>query len=76
MLLEYKYFNVVPEIENFDHTSRNYFRKQVRAIDRFNKMLESLGYDEKWFLDCYLKIPFIKGVYHKTIKEEGKKHVA
>ena len=25
-------------------------------------------------VDNYLKIPFIKGAYHKTIKEEGKKH--
>ena len=69
MLLEFKYFNVVPNIENFDHTSRNYFRKQVKAIERFNKILEGLGYDEKWFLDNYLKIPFIKGVYYKTIKD-------
>ena len=74
MLLEYKYFNLLPSIEDFDHTSRNYFRKQVRAIGRFNKALESLGYDEEWFLDNYLKIPFIKGAYHKTINEEGKKH--
>ena len=71
MLIKYKYFNILPKIENFDHTSRNYFRKQVKALDRFNKALLSLGYDEKWFLDNYLKIPFIKGVYHKTIKEEG-----
>ena len=35
---------------------------------------KDMGYDENWFLDNYLKIPFIKGVYHKTIKEEGKKH--
>ncbi len=76
MLLEYKYLSVVPSDENFDHTSRNYFRKQVRAINRYHSVLESLGYDEKWFLDNYLKIPFIKGAYHKTIKEEGKKHVA
>lgn len=74
MLIEYKYFQIVPNVENFDHTSRNYFRKQVRAIDRFHKILEKLGYDEKWFFDNYLKIPFIKGAYHKTIKEEGKKH--
>ena len=76
VLLEYKYFKILPNDENFDHTSRNYFRKQIRAIGRFHKVLEDLGYDEMWFIDNYLKIPFIKGAYHKTIKEEGKKHVA
>ncbi len=76
ILLKFKYFKDLPNDENFDHTSRNYFRKQVKAIDRFHKVLQDLGYDEKWFIDNYLKIPFIKGAYHKTIKEEGKKHVA
>ena len=74
-LLEFKYLKIIPNIENFDHTSRNYFRKQVRAILRFHKVLEKMGFTEKWFFDKYLKIAFIKGAYYKTLKEEGKKHV-
>mgnify|MGYP003289748508 CR=1 FL=1 len=75
ILLEYKYFKIIPNIENFDHTSRNYFRKQVRAILRFHNVLEKMGFTEKWFFDKYLKIAFIKGAYQKTLKEEGKKYV-
>ena len=75
ILLEYKYFKIIPNIENFDNKSRNYFRKQVRAIDKFHEALIELGYDEKWFFDNYLKIAFINGLYQKTLKEEGKKHV-
>ena len=73
-LIKFKYFNILPNIDNFDHTSRNYFRKQVRAIEKFHKILESLGLTEQAFFDKYLKIAFIKGAYQKTLKEEGKKH--
>ena len=75
VLIAYKYFGVIPSDENFDHTSRNYFRKQVKALERFAKKLETLGYDKEWFQNKYLKIAFIAGVYKKTLNEEGKKHV-
>ena len=74
-LILYKYMGVVPEDENFDHTSRNYFRKQIQALERFTNKLVSEGYDEEWFKNKYLKIAFISGVYNKTLLEEGKKHV-
>ena len=34
ILISYKYFGEVPEDENFDHTSRNYFRKQKTRYAR------------------------------------------
>lgn len=74
-LICYKYMGIVPNDENFDHTSRNYFRKQIKAIERFTNKLKSEGYDEDWFKNKYLKIAFISGVYKKTLLEEGKKHV-
>lgn len=74
-LISYKYFGYMPSNENFDHTSRNYFRKQVRALSRFSNKLEAMGYDGNWFTKKYLKIAFIAGVYQKTVLEEGKKHV-
>ncbi len=73
-LIEYKYFQIIPDDENFDHTSRNYFRKQIRALNRFSKILLSQGITEEWFIDKYMKISFISSLYNKVIKEEGKKH--
>ena len=75
-LIYYKYFGILPKDEDFDLKSRNYFRKQNKAIERFNNALKSKGYDEDWFLKKYLKISFIAGVYQKMILEEGKKHSA
>ena len=75
ILICYKYFGILPEDKNFDLTSRNYFRKQQRAIEKFDIKLKSKGYDEEWFKNKYLKIAFIAGVYKKMINEEGKKHV-
>ncbi len=74
-LLKYKYLGIVPDDENFDHTSRNYFRKQIKAIERFCNKLKIEGYDEEWFKNKYLKIAFISCAYQKTLDEEGKKHV-
>ena len=74
ILIEYKYFQILPKDENFDHTSRNYFRKQVRALNKFSKILSSQGLTEEWFFNKYMKISFISSLYNKVIKEEGKKH--
>ena len=74
-LIYYKYFGIMPKDENFDLKSRNYFRKQNRAIEKFDRILNAKGYDEKWFLDKYLKISYVAGIYQKTINEAGKKHV-
>lgn len=75
-LISYKYFGIMPKDKDFDLKSRNYFRKQNKAIERFNSALKEKGYDEDWFLSKYLKISFIAGIYQKMILEEGKKHVA
>ena len=45
ILISYKYFGVQPEDKDFDLTSRNYFRKQVRAIKRFAELLKKSGFD-------------------------------
>ncbi|MBQ3234793.1 MAG: hypothetical protein IJA97_01370 [Clostridia bacterium] len=74
-LISYKYFGVRPEDENFDLSSRNYFRKQIKALDNFCKRLESMGYVQEWFQTKYLKIAFISSIYKTTLLEEGKKHV-
>ena len=75
ILISYKYFGIVPSDENFDHTSRNYFRKQVKALERFATKLVNDGFDQERLQNKYLKIAFIAGVYKKTLLEEGNKHV-
>ncbi len=74
-LICYKYFGILPKDKDFDLKSRNYFRKQNKAIERFSSALKSKGYDEDWFIKKYLKISFIAGIYQKMVLEEGKKHV-
>ena len=73
-LIKYKYFGETPDFE-FDHTSRNYFRKQVKVIEKLKKVFCSIGVTEEWFMNNYFDIVFIKKYYNKIIKEEGKKHV-
>ncbi len=73
-LISYKYFKIMPKNEDFDHTSRNYFRKQVRALSRFTALLKAKGFTQEWFFNNYLKIAFISGLHQKILNEEGKKH--
>lgn len=75
MLIKYKYFAILPEIE-FDHTSRSYFRRQNKALERFKINLSSVGVTEEWFEQKFLKLAFIKQTHKKVIAENGKKHTA
>lgn len=75
VLLCYKYFGIMPEDSDFDLTSRNYFRRQIKALKNFSDMLVSKGYNQEWFEKKYLKIAFISGIYQKTLLEQGKKHI-
>ncbi len=73
-LISYKYFKIVPKNEDFDHTSRNYFRKQIKALKKFTSLLKAKGFTEDWFFNNYLKISFISGLHQRILNEEGKKH--
>lgn len=61
ILIGYKYFKNRP-IDGFDYKSRKYFRKQIRVLDKFTKMLELIRLDEKTFLKIYADIPYIKSI--------------
>ncbi len=74
ILIAYKYFGILPEDKNFDLTSRNYFRKQIRAIEKFSKLLENEGMTYEHFTKTYMKINYIASTYNKMVKEDGKKH--
>ncbi len=75
-LIFYKYFGILPKDKNFDLSSRNYFRKQIKALNKFSSLLKSKGFNEEWFEQTYLNISFILGTYNKVVSEQGKKHVA
>lgn len=49
-LFEYKYFHRKPKeyFKDFDYYSRQYFRRQISAVNRFASKLEQLGINEEW----------------------------
>lgn len=69
MCFEYKYFKRKTKsyFEGFDTQGRSYFRKQIRLLNKFSKILLRKGLDEKWF-SKYLKISFISTVYDRVIQ--------
>lgn len=65
---EYKYFKRKPKSFFFelDTQSRNYFRKQLRLLAKFTKIINGLGINEETF-EKYLKIGFISNVYDRVV---------
>lgn len=70
--IEYKYLNVLPNNE-FDRTSRQYFRRQIKAFNNFCEKLIESGFDKDKFLNVYLKIPYIYQAYVKICSQEDKR---
>ncbi len=70
--LDYKYFKLKPKTfyENFDFTSRMYFRAQEKLVKKFSKEIEESGLDDKAFEEKYLKIPFLMRLYKSVIERE------
>ena len=68
--LDYKYFKGKPKeyYSNFDSSSRNYFRRQVRVAQKFADRLEKLGFTDRDFEEKCLKIDFFKQLL-KRVKE-------
>ncbi len=66
-LIGYKYFNNRP-IDGFDYKSRQYFRKQIKALERFKKLLELSKITEENFEKYYADIPFIKSIAIRITK--------
>ncbi len=72
ILIDYKYFGVTPSGE-FDHTSRKYYRMQVRALKNFCQALEGLGVTKEWFENNCLKIAYISQIHKMvTLKQRSK----
>lgn len=63
-LFSYKYFNKNPS-NDFDCSSRNYFRKQKRALEHFKELLGYIGINEKVFFEDYSFVPYTKAIPNK-----------
>lgn len=60
-LIDYKYFKN-RHIDGFDHTSRNYFRRQHKVIERLEELLSYIDLSEDKFKRDYYDIPFIRAI--------------
>lgn len=70
--LEYKYFKRKGKkyFENFDFTSRSYFRKQVKIIGKVSKSLELAGATDSWFIENCLSMDFFNELLKRVIEHE------
>ena len=59
---KYKYFKNMSnrEKENFDYSSRTYFRRQKKLTETFALLLEGYGIDDKFFEEQCLEINFFR----------------
>ena len=67
-LLEYKYFrndNMILD-KDFDHTSRNYFRRQNALLKRFSESFELLDFTNEFFEKECLKYKFISALLNNV----------
>ncbi len=72
-LLEYKYFKRKSKdsFTGFDTTSRQYFRNQIKLIDKISAIFEKVGMTEKWFNENYLQIDFMRLLLARVIEYEN-----
>lgn len=70
-LIEYKYFRRKNN-ENFDYTSRQYFRRQIKLAKKLDKIAQKKGFDEAWFDENFSDIYFLKVKFQKLKNLEEK----
>ena len=70
--LDYKYFKIRgrAEFKGFDYSSREYFRKQARLIEKVKKRLITVGIDETKVREIYLNIAFFKELLRRVKEKE------
>lgn len=66
--LEYKYFRKADKerYKNLDYTSRAYFRKQIKLVEKFALRLEKKGVNDEWFNKNCLSINFFVELVRKV----------
>lgn len=71
-LIAFRYWKIVPKREGFEHVSRNYFRKQKRALRRFSDELIKRDMTPDWFDEYCMRFGFIRSIAHSQTGEEKK----
>ena len=64
-LLDYKYFKQKPKeyYSDYDCSSRAYFRKQNKVLDKMSLLFEKAGFTDEWFTKECLKNDFFVRLY-------------
>ena len=78
LLLEYKYFRR-PDAARYarlNPAGRTYFRRQVRAYDRFCARLLAGGMSQKWFNENVLVYEWMRELHRKVLIAERRKQRA
>lgn len=70
--LDYKYFKINPKeyYKDFDTSSRNYFRKQIRIAKKFSEKMDRVGATDEWFKENCLKNDFFKELLKRVYEHE------
>ena len=70
--IDYKYFKKKPKeyYQNFDYTSRTYFRRQTEIVKKFAKVMDKIGADNNWFEKECFKMDFFKDMFKRVIAHE------
>ncbi len=73
LCIEYKYFLVRDKVKfrDFDYTSKQYFRRQNKILEKIKRRLEKRGYDDNFFKEKYMPIKFINSLL-RGVKEREK----
>lgn len=74
-LIAFRYWKIVPKREGFEHVSRNYFRKQKRALRRFSDELIRRGMTSDWFDEYCMRFGFIRSIAHSQEREKKEKEI-
>lgn len=75
-LLEFKYFHLrkKEEMPDGDVSSRRYFRRQQRIVDKFSRLIEEEGITDEVFEKDYLSVEFIRELCERVkLREETAK---
>lgn len=69
---DYKYFKLKPKeyYEEFDFSSRAYFRKQIRIAKLFAERMEKAGINDGWYESNCLTVDFFKDLLVRVKEHE------
>lgn len=70
-IIKYKYLKkTLVSVEEFDHSSRIYYRRQQDLCKKVSRLYEKHGINDSVFKNEYLPLPFIKRLVQKVRNQE------